>query len=398
MGQSISLIGTWMQNMAMGWLVYRITSSVFMLGVVGFTSQIPAFVLSPLAGVYADRWDRRRILVVTQALAMIQAFLLAFLVLTGAVAVWHVIVLSMFLGLTFAFDGPVRHSFVVEMIETRDDLGNAIALNSLMFNAARLIGPSIAGILVAAIGEGACFLLNGFSYIAVIVSLSAMRIMSKEKARANGDVLEGFKEGFTYVFGSAPIRSIVLLLGLVSLLGMSYAVLMPVVARDILHGSAHTLGFLMGAAGMGALSGALYLASRRSVRGLGNVIVATTAVYGIGLVAFSFSHTLWLSLALLVMIGFGAMVHMGSSNIVLQTIVDDDKRGRVMSFYMMAFLGMAPIGSLLIGGLASRIGSPNTFVISGLACIAGSLMFSRRLALLKETAHRYNSEWASFMQ
>jgi MFS family permease len=382
-GQSISLIGTWMQRIAMSWLVYRLTNSALWLGVVGFTGQIPIFLLTPFAGVLADRMNRQRILVITQTLAMIQALILALLVLTGTIAVWHIISLSIFLGIVDAFDMPVRQSFMVEIVEKKD-LGNAIALNSSMVNSARLLGPSIAGILIASMGEGMCFLLNGISYLAVILSLLAMKITSKRTETPNTYVLHGLKEGFHYAFGFPPIRYVLLLLALVSLIGMPYTVLMPVFARDILHGGPHTLGFLMGSSGVGALVGAIYLASRRSVLGLGKWIALAASLFGIGLIAFSLSRIFWFSLFLMLLTGFGMIVQMASSNTVLQTVVDEDKRGRVMSFYAMAFRGMTPFGSLLAGGLANKIGAPNTLMIGGISCILGSLMFARKLPLLRQ--------------
>lgn len=383
-GQSISLIGTWIQRIAMSWLVYRLTNSAFLLGVVGFTGQIPTFLVAPFAGALSDRWSRHRILVVTQTLAMIQALVLALLVLTGAIEVWHLISLSIFLGLINAFDMPARQSFVVEMVEKREDLGNAIALNSSMFNGARLLGPSIAGVLIATTGEGICFLLNGISYIAVIAALLAMKIAPRKTETQNTDVLQGLKEGFSYAFGFAPIRSILLLLGVVSLVGMPYTVLMPVFAKEILRGGPHTLGFLMGASGIGALVGAIYLASKKDVLGLERAIPLATSIFGIGIIAFSLSRVLWLSLAMMLLTGFGMMVQMASSNTILQTIVDDDKRGRVMSIYTMAFMGTAPFGSLLAGGLASKIGAPNSLMVGGLFCILGSLIFASKLSSLRE--------------
>jgi MFS family permease len=382
-GQGISLIGTWMQRIAMWWLVYRLTNSPFLLGVVGFTGQIPIFLLTPFAGVLADRMNRQRVLVVTQTLAMIQAFILALFVLTGTIAVWHIIFLSIFLGLIDAFDMPVRQSFMVEIVQTKD-LGNAIALNSSIVNSAQLLGPSIAGLLIASMGEGMCFLLNGISYLFVIVSLLAMKITSKKMETQNTHVLQGIREGFSYAFGFTPIRSVLLLLALVSLIGMPYRVLMPVFARDILHGGPHTLGFLMGSSGVGALVGSIYLASRKSVLGLEKWIALATSVFGIGLIAFSLSRVFWLSLFLILLTSFGMMVQFASSNTVLQTIVDEDKRGRVMSFYAMAIRGMAPFGSLLAGGLASKIGAPNTLMIGGVSCILGALVFARKLPLLRE--------------
>jgi MFS family permease len=383
-GQGISLIGTWMQQIAMTWLVYRLTNSAFLLGIVGFASQMPAFLLSPFAGVLADRMNRHSILIVTQTLAMLQAAALAFFTLTGDISVAHIIPLSVFLGLINAFDTPTRQSFLLEMIENKEDLSNAIALNSSMFNAARLVGPSIAGLLIAAIGEGLCFLLNAISFIAVIAALFAMRLPAKQSETKKQDVLQGFKEGFAYAFGFTPIKYILSLLALISIMGMPYAVLMPIFARDILGGGANTLGFLMGATGIGALTAAVYLASRKSVRGLGKLIAISAAIFGCGLIAFSLSRTEWLSIILLFVVGFGMMAQMAASNIILQTIADDDKRGRVMSFYTMAFMGMAPFGSLLAGSLASGIGAPYTLTISGAACILGALVFARKLPILRE--------------
>jgi len=383
-GQGISVIGTWMQSIAMSWLVYRLTNSAFLLGVVGFSGQIPIFLLAPFAGVSADWWNRRRILVITQTLAMAQAFILALLTLTGTIVVWHIITLSLFLGLVNAFDMPTRQSFVVEMVEKKEELGNAIALNSFLFNGARLVGPSIAGILIAILGEGMCFLLNSISYLAVILALLAMRINIRRKEIEITPLFQSLREGFSYAFGSTPIRYILLLIGLLSLVGMPYSVLMPVFARDILHGGPNTLGFLMATLGLGALVGAFYLALRKSAAGLENMIAIASSIFGAGLIAFSLSRLLWLSLLLLLLTGFGMMVQWASSNTVLQTIVDDDKRGRVMSIYTMAFIGTAPFGSLLAGSVASRIGVPNTLMISGILCILGSLMFATRLPSLRK--------------
>jgi MFS family permease len=385
-GQGISLIGTWMQQIAMSWLAYRLTGSALLLGVVGFTSRIPTFLLASLAGVLADRWNRHRILVITQTLSMIQAMILAILVLTETVAVWHIISLSLLLGLINALDIPARQSFVVDMIEKREDLGNAIALNSSIVNGARLIGPSVAGVLIATLGEGMCFLVNGLSFIAVIMALLAMKIAPKQREMPSSQVLQGLKEGFSYAFGFAPIRSVLLLLALVSLMGMPYTVLMPIFAEKILHGGPQALGFLMGATGVGAMAGSIYLASRKSVLGLGKIIVISANLFGIGLIAFSLSHLFWLSLLFMLLTGFGMMVQMASSNTVLQTIVEEDKRGRVMSFYTMAFMGMVPFGSLLAGGLANKIGAPNTVMMGGVACILGSAMFAKKLPSLRKIA------------
>lgn len=383
-GQLISLIGTWMQQIAMIWLVYRLTHSAFLLGLVGFSGQMPTFLVSPFAGVLADRLNRHRIIIATQTLAMIQATVLAILTLTGSITVVHIVLLSIFMGLINAFDIPTRQSFILEMIENKEDLGNAIALNSSMFNSARLLGPSIAGIVIAAIGEGMCFLVNAVSFIAVIIALLAMRIPPRERPPQSQGVLHGFKEGFKYAFGFVPIRYILLLLALVSLMGMPYAVLMPIFAKDILHGGPQTLGFLMGATGIGALTGAMTLASRKSIAGLSGWIPRAASLFGVGLIAFSLSRSIWLSIVLLFFVGFGMMVQMASSNSILQTISDDDKRGRVMSFYTMAFMGMTPFGSLYAGSLASQIGAPYTLTLSGIACILGALAFTRKLPLLRE--------------
>jgi MFS family permease len=382
-GQSVSLIGTWMQQIALNWLVYRLTDSAFLLGLVAFTGRIPTFLLASLAGVWIDRWDRHRILVVTQTLAMTQAFILAFLVLTGMITVSQIIGLSLFLGLINAFDAPARQAFLVDMIGKREDLGNAIALNSSMVNGARLVGPSLAGILIAAVGEGVCFLLNGLSFLAVIASLLAMKMNPRKTKVENLQFLQGLKTGFSYAFGFAPIRSLLLLLGLISFMGMPYAVLMPVFARDILHGGPHSFGYLMGAAGAGALGGAFFLASRKTVLGLGKIIVISSGIFGIGLIGFSLSRLFFLSLFLLVWTGFGMMVQMASGNTVLQTIVDEDKRGRVMSFYTMAFMGMVPFGGLFAGSLASQIGAPGTVMMGGFACLLGAILFARKLPSLR---------------
>jgi MFS family permease len=382
-GQSISLIGTWMQQIALNWLVYRLTDSPLLLGVVAFTGRIPTFLLASFAGVWADRWNRHRILVLTQILSMIQAFALAFLDLTGTIAVWQIICLSLFLGLINAFDVPARQAFVVDMIGKREDLGNAIALNSSMVNGARLLGPSLAGILIAAAGEGVCFLLNGLSFLAVIASLLAMKMIPRKTRAKNPQFLQGWKEGFSYAFGFAPIRSLLLLLGLISFMGMPYMVLMPVFARDILHGGSHSFGFLMGATGVGALGGAIFLASRKTVLGSGKIIVIASSIFGIGLIGFSLSRLFFLSLFLMGWTGFGMMVQMAASNTVLQTIVDEDKRGRVMSFYTMAFMGTVPFGGLFAGSLASKIGAPATVMMGGFACLLGATLFAMKLPSLR---------------
>ena len=383
-GQAVSLVGTWMQQIAMSWLVYRMTDSPFLLGFVGFASQIPAFLFSPIAGVYADRWHRYHLLIATQSLASLQAFVLAFLTLSGFVQVWHLVLLSFFLGIVNSFDIPIRQSFVIELLERKEDLGNAIALNSSLFNGARLVGPSIAGVVIAFVGEGICFLLNAVSFFAIIITLLAMRIPKKEVRTRHAPLRESLIEGYRYIRDFIPMRYILLQLSLMSFMGMPYAVLMPVFARDILHGGPHTLGFLMGASGFGALVGALFLASRRSVLGMGRLIALMSGTFGVGIIAFALSRVFLFSIVMMLVTGFGMMVLTVSSNTILQTIVDDDKRGRVMSFFAVSFMGVAPFGSLFAGSLASRIGAPDTLVITGLCCILGALLFYRKLPEIRK--------------
>jgi MFS family permease len=383
-GQSISLIGTWIQQIATPWLVYHFTGSVFLLGVVGFAGQIPTFLISPFAGVMTDRWNRYHILITTQILSMIQALLMALLFFTGVIKIWQIILLSLLLGCINACDTPARQSFFIEMVEKKKYLANAIALNSSMVNAARLLGPSIAGMLIAFTNEGICFLINGISYIFVIGSLLSMKIVPRKMINKDTRVLQELKEGFSYVFDFAPIKYIILMLGLVSLMGMPFSVLMPVFAKVIFHGGSHTFGFLMGASGIGALGAALYLASRKNVLGLFKRIPLAAGIFGSGLVAFSFSRFYLFSLLLMIVTGFGMMFQLASSNTILQTIVDDDKRGRVMSFYTMAFMGTAPFGSLLAGGLAHIIGAPYTILIGGISIILGASIFAYKLPELRK--------------
>lgn len=383
-GQGISLIGTWMTRVATGWLVYRLTGSAFLLGLVSFSSQIPILLLGPFAGVWVDRLNRHRVLVVTQALSMMQSFALAGLALAHIITVEEVILLNLFQGAINAFDMPARQAFLIEMVEDREDLGNAIALNSSLVNAARLIGPSVAGLIIAAVGEGYCFLIDGFSYMAIVASLLGMNVTPRVIEHARQSVLSELREGWEYVRGFRPIWSILLLLAIISLVGMPYTTLMPIFAGKILHGGAHTLGFMMGAVGVGALTGAVRLAARRTVLGLGRKIAMTAAGFGAGLIAFSFSRELWLSLMLLVVTGFCFMQQMASSNTILQTITEDSKRGRVMSFYSIAFQGVAPFGSLAAGAVASRIGAPYTLMIGGAICICGAGWFAMQLPAIRK--------------
>jgi MFS family permease len=385
-GQSISVVGTWMQSIAVGWLVYRLTNSAFLLGLVAFAAQAPTFFIAPFAGVFADRHNRRRILLITQTLAPIQASILAALVMTHAVRVWHIVVLSVVMGIINSFDIPVRHAFTVDMVGNKEDLSNAIALNSSMINAARLIGPSLAGIIIASSSEGVCFLVNAVSYLPVILSLWAMSVREPSRRQAvRRYILGEIRDGVRYAVRFSPMKTLLGLVALVSMMGVPYQILMPVFARDIFLGGPRTLGFLVSVSGIGALCGAFYLAGRASVLGLTGVIAVCTALFGCGIVAFSQSRLLALSMCILAVTGFGMMVALAASNTLIQTIVDEDKRGRMMSFYTMAFMGMVPFGSLLSGSLAHHIGAPATLVVGGVFCIIASLVFFLRLDRLQKS-------------
>jgi len=384
-GQLISLIGTWMQTVAQSWLVYRMTGSTLLLGTVGFASQIPVFLVAPIGGIVADRVNRHRVVIATQTSSMILAFILALLTLTNRIQVWEIIVLAAGLGVVNAFDIPARQAFLIDMVG-REDLMNAIALNSSMFNGARILGPAIAGILVAWVGEGWCFFVNAVSYIAVIVGLLLMRIVHPANLSHEGSPIENILEGFRFVRDAAPIRVILLLLGLVSLVGMPYSVLMPVFARQILHGGARELGILMGATGVGALLGALSLAAKVGVRGLGRVIAICAGAFGVSLILFSLSRIFWLSVILLVPVGFTMMVQMASSNTLVQSMSPDQLRGRVISVYSMMFMGMAPFGAFFAGAIAHHIGAPWTVAIGGVACIAGAIVFGMHLPNIRGQA------------
>ncbi|MEH1985166.1 MFS transporter [Nostoc sp.] len=383
-GQGISLIGTWMTQLATIWLVYDLTNSPLMLGVVGFSSQIPSFFLAPFGGVFVDRFSRYRTLIGTQILAMIQSLTLAALALTGVIEVWQIIALSLFQGFINALDAPARQAFVPELVEHREDLANAIAINSTMVNGARLIGPAIGGLLIARVGTGYCFLIDGLSYIAVIAALLAMQVKPWKNSVTDGNPLQKVKEGFVYAFSFPPIRAILLLSALVSLMGLQNTILVPVIAEQVLKGGAESLGFLMAASGVGALTGGIYLATRQTILGIGKLIALAPAILGIGLIAFSLSKFLPLSLFTMLFVGLGTILQIAASNTFLQTIVEDDKRGRLMSLYTMSFLGMIPVGNLLGGLLASHIGAPNTLIIDGIACILGSIIFSRQLPALRK--------------
>ncbi|MBD2430159.1 MULTISPECIES: MFS transporter [Fischerella] len=383
-GQGISLIGTWMTQTATIWLVYSLTQSPLMLGLVGFSSQIPSFILAPFGGVFVDRFSRHRTLIGTQILSMIQTLVLAILALTGVIHIWHIIVLSLFQGIISAFDAPARQAFVPDLVERKEDLANAIAINSTMFNGARLVGPAIGGLLVAGVGAAYCFLIDGLSYIAVIIALLAMRIKPQKTIVSMSNPLEQIKEGFLYAFGFPPILALLLLSALVSFFGLQYTVLVPVFAEKILQGNAKILGYLMAASGVGALSGGIYLASRKTILGLGRLIVVGPAILGIGLIAFSLSRFLPLSLFTMLFVGLGTIFQVAAGNTVLQTIVEDEKRGRVMSLFTMSFLGTIPFGNLLGGALADRIGATNTLIIDGVVCILGSIYFMKQLPNLRQ--------------
>ena len=386
-GQSVSLIGTWMQQLAMSWLTYRLTHSTVLLGVVGFSSLIPSFLLAPFAGVLIDRWERYRVMIITQILAMIQAVVLALLVLTGMITVWHIIILSTLLGIINSVDNPVRHALIIDLVESKEDLSNAIALSASMFNVARLVGPSIAGVLISLVGEGVCFLINALSFIAVIISLLSMKVISKERKMHRTPFWQDIREGFAYAFGFPPIRYILMLIAWTSLVGMSYNVLMPVFARDILHGGAHTFGFLMAGTGCGALIGSIYLATRKSVLNLERILVITSLLFGIGLILLSLSHVDWVALIFMMLIGFGMISQFAGCNTILQTIVEEDKRGRVMSLFIMTSIGTIPFGSLLAGSIAQVVGTPQTIRISGLLCIFGAVMLAVRLPAFRAMIH-----------
>lgn len=394
-GQLISLIGTWMAQVAMSWLVYQLTGSKVLLGTVAFASQIPGFVLGPWTGVMIDRWNLRRTLVITQVLSMLQAFAVAILTLTGVISTGQIITLALILGVINAFDMPARQSFVVHMVEKREDLANAIALNSTMFNASRLIGPTVASLVLVGLREllpaysiflrlGLCFFANGVSFIAVIAALLAMHTTLHGNGKRKSGALSELREGWRYAFGSLPIRMLLTNLAIISLMGTPYTVLLPVFAQDILHGSEGTLGMLTASIGCGALFGGLRLAARKSVLGLGKWIAIGATVMGVSLIALSMSRTLWLSAPILACCGFAMITQMAASNTVVQTIVDDDKRGRVMALYGMAFLGMMPLGSLMAGFLAQRIGAPMTVALGGVVCIVTGLRFWLMLPKVRE--------------
>lgn len=374
-GQGISVIGTWMTKLATSWLVYQLTHSAILLGVVGFAGQILTFLLGPFAGVWVERSDRRKLLVWTQAAAAVQSIAMAVLTLAHRITLWEVIALSTFQGMINAFEAPARQSFLVQMVDDKKDLGNAIAINSSLNNSARLIGPAIAGLVIGIFGEGWCFLIDGVSYFAVIASLLMMQLRLMDAKAAKASMFEQMREGWDYVRTFRPVRSILLLFSLISLMGWPYSVLLPIFAGQVLHGGPYTLGWLTGASGVGALVSAVSLAARKSVVGLPRMIQISAALFGVGLILFGLSHTLWLSLLLMGVVGFGMIQCASASNTVIQSLVPEDKRGRVMGYYVMAFVGAAPFGSLLAGGLAHWMGAPAAVITTGAFCVAGSLWF-----------------------
>jgi MFS family permease len=385
-GQMISLVGTWMSQTASLWLVYHLSSSAFLLGLVGFANLAPVFVLAPLAGVWVDRVNRHRLLVGTQTLAMLQSMSLAAFALTDTIDVPHILILSLVQGVINAFDMPARQALVVEFVERREHLGNAIALNSSLFNLARLVGPALGGFIIAGFGAGICYLTDGFSYLAVIGALLAMRLRPRPRRAAHQHPWTDLRQGFRYAFSFPPIRALILLVGAISAMGFSYSVLTPVFARDVFQGDARTLGYLMSASGIGAVTGALYLGTRTTVRGLGNVITAGGILLGLGLLGFAGSRWLPLSLVFLAMAGQGGVLLMASSNTLVQTLVEDDKRGRVMSIFTMAFTGTMPLGNLILGTLAGRVGAAFTLAASGSVCLAIVFVFFRMIPKLRAAA------------
>jgi len=382
-GQSVALVGYWIQQIALAWLVYKLSGSATLLGVLSFAANLPILLLAPVAGIWADRFNRHRMMLATQVLEMLQAIALAVLAYGGWIEVWHVIVLTVMLGACVAVELPVRHAYLLELIDYKQDLPNAVATTSLVANCGRLVGPSVAGLLIAYFSEATCFLINAISYLAVLVSFLFIRVTPHKSAAAHTPALRGIAEGALYAWRTIPIRLLLTLLALVALTAAPYSTLMPAVVHEAFDGNAQTLGFLVGAAGCGAVCGTLLLASRGNVRGLLRFIVAAALVAGGALVALSQSRLLPLSLVLMAMIGFSILVTSVSINMILQTIVDDDKRGRVMSLYTASFLGVVPLGGLIAGALADQIGATRTLLASGIVCVVGALYLSRQLPLLR---------------
>lgn len=379
-GQCVSVTGTWIQQVAINWLVYSLTKSALLMGIIMFSGSIPSLFLSPLAGVVVDRINKYRVLIMFQTLFMVEALIMAILTLTGIIQVWHIVIISISIGITNAFDMPLRQAFVVQLIDKSEDLSNAISLNTSSLNLAVLIGPAVSGALIAAFGEGICFLVNSLSYVTVIAALFAMNIRAIPIREKNGtNIFQEFHEGFKYVSNSPQIRNVIIYLATVSLVGMSYIVLMPIFAKEILHGNAQTLGFLLSSVGVGALFGSLYLAGKKSILGLGKWICVASLILGLGLIGLAFTHKFPIALMLLFFIGFGMVIVIASCNTLVQDLVDDNKRGRVMSLYTMAFIGTTSIGSLCGGAIANKIGVPHTFLLTGLIMIVAAIVFSTKL-------------------
>lgn len=383
-GSMVSLMGTWIQNLALGWLVYRMTDSAFFLGLVGFAGQIPSLVLTPIAGVYADRLNRRKVLIITQTVPMIMSFFLAFLIFTNQISIALILFSVVVIGIANAFDTPFRHAFLIDMIGDKKLLQNAIALNSTLFNSARFIGPTIGGFMIAFFGEAVCFLFNGVSFIGVIIALMAMRLSLSKAAKPKGSVFANLKEGLRYTYNFVPVRYLILLVMTSSFFGLPFQAFLPVFAGDILMGDSQLLGLLVGSVGAGALTGAFYLASRSNVQGIPRLISMTALLFAIALMAFSITTSKWLAMPLLFVAGFGMIVQFASTNTLLQTVVAEDKRGRVMSLYGLSFMGITPLGSLLIGSVASGFGVPLTLLVSAAVCLVSAFLFLRKLKVVRE--------------
>lgn len=390
-GQIVSLMGTYIQNLALGWLIYRLTDSPFLLGLVGFAGQIPSLFLTPIAGVYADRVNRRYVLIGSQALSMVMAFTLAALYLTGVLQIWHIILIAVINGVSLAFDTPFRHAFLLEMVGDRDLLQNAIALNSTLINSARFIGPTIGGFIIALLGEGWCFIINGFSFMAVIASLMSMRVKPMNTHHHHGSIFQELAEGLAYSYRNKTIRYLLLLISSIGFIGLPFQVFMPVFARDILHGNSQLLGFLTGSLGAGALVGAYYLASRKSIRSLPKIILVSSILFGIGLFVFSLSSNTAVSLGVIFITGFGMIVQFAATNTLLQHIVDEDKRGRVVALYGLSFMGITPLGSLLLGSISPTIGVHLTLAIAGLFCLFAVVLFGRKYGTIAQTVKRFEN-------
>jgi len=383
-GQIVSLLGTFIQNLALGWLIYRLTDSPFLLGVIGFAGQIPSLVLTPFAGVFADRLNRRKVLITTQTISMGMAFLLTFLFFTDRIEIWHIIAISIVNGMSLAFDTPFRHAFLVEMVGNKDLLPNAIALNSTLINSARFVGPTVGGFLIAWFGEGYCFLINGVSFLAVIGSLMAMKVIPLNKGKHRGSIMFEMVEGFKYSFNFKPIRYLILFVVAMGFFGLPFQVFLPVFAKDILHGDSQMLGYLTGSMGAGALLGAFYLASQKGVSGIPKSILYTSFAASFGLIAFSLSNNPILSIILIFFTGFGMIAQFAATNTLLQHIVDDDKRGRVVALYGMSFMGITPLGSLLLGSVSPWAGVQITLVASGVFCLLAALIYAKRLPIIRK--------------